>query len=322
MTPTQEQLDLLTHAAWRAADNSYAPISNFPVGAAILTASGEIVRGCNVENEAESVIMCAERTALLSARGQGLLDKKAVAVAVACVAGDPEQIREATPCGGCRQAMIELCEPEALVVIAGKFDEGSRAFIATKRKYTVAQLAPDGFVIGDHDASSLLARPNFPALQYADPRPPVRLPDAWGRLIPSLNKSAIDAASRSYLRFTKTARGAAVFTSDGTVVMGSFVENSSTGLSVCAERSALFAAQAQDLLEKAPIAISVASITETGVEPKHPCGSCREVIRELAPHATISIIGGPVYSADKLLPSISQARNTPTLGGLGSSRRT
>jgi cytidine deaminase len=81
--------------------NSYSPYSKFPVGAALLTKSGRIVHGCNVENASYGLSMCAERTAVWKAVSEG--DQKFVAIAI--VAG-PESA--AAPCGACRQVLYEF----------------------------------------------------------------------------------------------------------------------------------------------------------------------------------------------------------------------
>lgn len=92
---------LLAHAR-EARGRAYAPYSGFPVGAALLTRSGEIVTGCNVENAAYPLSMCAERVALGAAVAQG--ERELVAIAVV----GPENDRPCWPCGSCRQALHEL----------------------------------------------------------------------------------------------------------------------------------------------------------------------------------------------------------------------
>jgi cytidine deaminase len=95
--------------ALAARDKAYAPYSNFQVGAAVLTASGRVFHGCNIENAAYGVACCAERTGLFSAWAAG--EREIVAVAV--VADTP---RPASPCGICRQALFELA-PRARVIL-------------------------------------------------------------------------------------------------------------------------------------------------------------------------------------------------------------
>lgn len=100
----------LVEAAIEARERAYAPYSHFAVGAAVLTASGRVFPGCNVENAAYSVGICAERTALASAYAFG--EREIVALAVVTDTAEP-----ASPCGMCRQAILELA-PSAAVVRA------------------------------------------------------------------------------------------------------------------------------------------------------------------------------------------------------------
>lgn len=90
----------LLAAAKEAAKHSYSPYSEFPVGAAILTASGEIYTGCNVEN-ASYTSFCAERTALVKAISEGHREFKTIAVA--CL-----KSMDSWPCGNCRQFICEF----------------------------------------------------------------------------------------------------------------------------------------------------------------------------------------------------------------------
>ena len=93
----------LLEAAWRARDHAHAPYSHFQVGAALLTAGGEIFAGCNVENAAYPVTLCAERGALSAAVAAGLAPGGLVAAVVVT------DVAELTPpCGACRQALVEF----------------------------------------------------------------------------------------------------------------------------------------------------------------------------------------------------------------------
>src|SRR5579859_5612010 len=104
----------LLRSARKAMKNAYAPFSNFKVGAAILTAKGDVFLGCNVENSSYGMTNCAERTAIFSAvaeKGPGL---GIVAVAVTNAQGVP-----CSPCGACRQVIYEF-GPEAVIIYQGK----------------------------------------------------------------------------------------------------------------------------------------------------------------------------------------------------------
>lgn len=93
----------LLDAAWRARANAHAPYSRFQVGAALLTASGEVLAGCNVENASYPVTLCAERGALSAAVAGGLRPGGLVA---AVVVTEAEALTP--PCGACRQALVEF----------------------------------------------------------------------------------------------------------------------------------------------------------------------------------------------------------------------
>jgi cytidine deaminase len=99
--------------ARQAAAFSWSPYSRFPVGAALLAADGTIVTGTNVENRSFGITNCAERSALFAAVSQGR--RKFTALAVCCPASE----RPVPPCGACRQALSEFCQPEMPVYYAG-----------------------------------------------------------------------------------------------------------------------------------------------------------------------------------------------------------
>ncbi len=102
-----EMEQLLVNKAIEATDRAYAAYSHFRVGAALLLANGEIVLGCNQENAAYPVTICAERSALFSA-GVQYPDQPVVAIAIAARDESGQLLGEPiTPCGSCRQAMIE-----------------------------------------------------------------------------------------------------------------------------------------------------------------------------------------------------------------------
>ncbi|KGL97209.1 Cytidine deaminase, partial [Charadrius vociferus] len=83
--PQGERLQLLLRRSREAKNCAYCPYSRFPVGAALLTASGEIFSGCNVENACYSLGMCAERTAIQKAISEGHTNFKAMAIARFCI---------------------------------------------------------------------------------------------------------------------------------------------------------------------------------------------------------------------------------------------
>ncbi|NXQ28852.1 CDD deaminase, partial [Alaudala cheleensis] len=100
--PQGDHVQLLLSRSREAKTRAYCPYSRFPVGAALLTTSGEIFSGCNVENACHSLGACAERTAIQKAISEGHTSFKAMAVA------SDMQDHFITPCGGCRQVMREF----------------------------------------------------------------------------------------------------------------------------------------------------------------------------------------------------------------------
>lgn len=105
---------VLLGRAERSAHNAYAPYSGFRVGAAVLTTSGAVVTGCNVENASYPVGGCAERHAIAAAvAGEGpMMRIAAIAVVALDLVGD---FVACAPCGACRQAIIEF-GPDAKVL--------------------------------------------------------------------------------------------------------------------------------------------------------------------------------------------------------------
>jgi cytidine deaminase len=98
----QEQA--LITAAFVAAEQAYAPYSDYPVGAALLFDDGAVITGCNVENASYGLALCAETVAVAKALGEGRRGGL-VAVAVVGLKADAEPI---TPCGRCRQVLNEV----------------------------------------------------------------------------------------------------------------------------------------------------------------------------------------------------------------------
>lgn len=131
MTP-----ETLLSMAKDAMMKAYAPYSGFFVGAALLTKSGKVYTGCNIENGAFSPTNCAERTAFFKAVSEGERDFAAIAV----VGGKGGQITGlCSPCGVCRQVMQEFCGPDFLIYM-GKENDGYEAI-------SLKDLLPYGFVL-------------------------------------------------------------------------------------------------------------------------------------------------------------------------------
>ncbi|GAC1516783.1 MAG: cytidine deaminase [Gemmatimonadaceae bacterium] len=123
-------LDDLRAAARRALSAAYAPYSHFRVGAALRSADGAVVTGCNVENASYGASLCAERTALATAVAGGLRRFDALAIASDATTPTP-------PCGMCRQVLAEFAPNLTVVSIAG---DGSEA------RWTLDLLLPTPFL--------------------------------------------------------------------------------------------------------------------------------------------------------------------------------
>ncbi|MEV1290449.1 cytidine deaminase [Micromonospora sp. NPDC049679] len=133
----------LRAAATEAMRNAYAPYSKFPVGAAALVDDGRVVVGCNVENAAYGVVLCAECgvVSALHATGGGRL------LALSCVGADGEPLM---PCGRCRQLLWEHGGPECVVE-------------AVPRPLRMAELLPHAFGLEDLTAAAAPTEPTVPA---------------------------------------------------------------------------------------------------------------------------------------------------------------
>ena len=112
-TLTQQEIDLLLDRAQEARDHSYAPYSRYHVGAALLTADGQVYQGCNIENAGFTPTVCAERTAFFKAVYDGHRAFRAIAV----IATGEEL---GFPCGVCRQVMAEFCDRDFIIVTANR----------------------------------------------------------------------------------------------------------------------------------------------------------------------------------------------------------
>lgn len=130
----------LVEEAIKAREFAYAPYSRFAVGAALLTQSGKIYTGCNIESASYSPTNCAERTAFFKAVSEG--EREFLRIAI--VGGEQGQpIYElCPPCGVCRQVMMEFCDPKTFRIILAS---GPKEF----RDFTLEELLPQGFGPGN-----------------------------------------------------------------------------------------------------------------------------------------------------------------------------
>lgn len=127
----EEMIDL----AMEQLQFSYAPYSNFKVGAALLAKNGKLYTGCNIENAAYTPTNCAERTAFFKAVSEGVKEFDAICV----VGGKGGVLTEyASPCGVCRQVMMEFCNPDSFQIIVAKSREEYQIF-------SLREMLPMGF---------------------------------------------------------------------------------------------------------------------------------------------------------------------------------
>ena len=133
LTPAQEAD--LAHRANQARQWAYAPYSHYTVGAALLTASGKIYDGVNVENTAYPSTICAERTAVVKAVSEG--ERDFVAIAVGSANGG-------SPCGACRQVLAEFGLDTAVLLVDGAG--------TIRQRTTLRELLPHAFGPGALEA--------------------------------------------------------------------------------------------------------------------------------------------------------------------------
>ena len=119
----------LCRAAIAMLDRSYSPYSHFPVGAALECSDGTVFTGCNIENAAYGLTICAERTAIFKAISEGHRDFKRIVIA-----GKSEDY--CVPCGSCRQVMQEFAPQMEVICLNGKGEA---------KHFALKELLPYGF---------------------------------------------------------------------------------------------------------------------------------------------------------------------------------
>lgn len=128
---TNEELCAL---AIKAMENAYVPYSGYRVGAALLTKSGKVYTGCNIENASYSPTVCAERTAIFKAVSDG--EREFLKIAVA--GGKNGEITgEFPPCGVCRQVMAEFCGEDFEILVVNSENSFT--------EYTFSDILPFSF---------------------------------------------------------------------------------------------------------------------------------------------------------------------------------
>ena len=131
----KKQIEEMIDLAVKQLDYSYAPYSNFHVGAALLAKNGTYYTGCNIENAGYTATNCAERTAFFKAVSEGVKEFQAI-----CIVGGKDGVitEYAAPCGVCRQVMMEFCNPETFQIILAAAD-------GKYKIYSLKELLPEGF---------------------------------------------------------------------------------------------------------------------------------------------------------------------------------
>lgn len=124
-------LNNLISTAKQARENSYSPYSNFKVGCALLAKDGRIFSGCNIENSGIMSI-CAERVAFAKAISEGVKEFESI-----LVVGGKNKLIYTTPCGYCRQFMLEFCNKDFPVYLCYDNDK--------IEKLTLEELLPHNF---------------------------------------------------------------------------------------------------------------------------------------------------------------------------------
>jgi cytidine deaminase len=128
---TELETQQLIEAATQALSSAYAPYSQFRVGAAVLTTTGQIFAGCNVENSSYGLTMCAERNAIANAimvEGSDKIELKAIAIV-------NDQNLSCSPCGACRQVIWEFGQKTQVIFWGDRGWQNS----------TIKDLLPQGF---------------------------------------------------------------------------------------------------------------------------------------------------------------------------------
>lgn len=109
----------LIQLAMQAREKAYAPYSGFTVGAALLSGSGKVYTGCNIENASYTPTNCAERTAFFKAVSEG--EREFVRIAI--VGGLKGEQTAPSPCGVCLQVMAEFCDADTFEIVMAKSED-------------------------------------------------------------------------------------------------------------------------------------------------------------------------------------------------------
>ena len=126
----------LAKAACELRKKAYAPYSHFTVGAALLSESGDLFCGANIENASYGATLCAERSAFAQAVSQGHRSFSAIAIA----GGKEDELSSlCAPCGICRQVMAEFCKKDFRIILVNEKD------LSKSEVKTIEELFPSAF---------------------------------------------------------------------------------------------------------------------------------------------------------------------------------
>ena len=248
----------LIEAAIAAADTAYNPYSGYFVGAAVLTRSGSVFAASNVENAAYGSTICAERMAIGKANSSGARDIIAIAISSRSDNFEKNEIA-CGPCGSCRQVIYEMAQVSGCdIEVIGSTTDKDHIAVST-----IEQLLP--LRKKEYRSVELISSDNLNPDQH------------------NLIEAAIAAADTAYNPYSGYFVGAAVLTRSGSVFAASNVENAAYGSTICAERMAIGKANSSGARDIIAIAISSRSDNfEKNEVTSDPCGTCRQVIYEMA----------------------------------------
>ncbi len=124
----------LVSLAIDASKHAYVPYSHFPIGAALKTKDGTIYTGCNIENASFGLTNCGERTAIFKAVSDG--HKELAEIAIYGETQEP-----VSPCGACRQVMVEFFEPSSLVTLIAQNGQTLETTVGDLLPYSFTDLS-------------------------------------------------------------------------------------------------------------------------------------------------------------------------------------
>ena len=180
----------LIDSALSARKSAYAPYSRYAVGCSVLTTSGRVFAGCNVENASYGLTICAERVAIYNAITRNQRSLKAV-----CIAGTA-----AKPCGACRQVMFEFSTKDTILFLVNS-DRNSRKQTLTRT--TVFKMLPSAF---DPLASGLLPANPQNLLQRSTGFAPAQAARKRRRAAARIGRARSTAAARSRRKSRRKSR--------------------------------------------------------------------------------------------------------------------